>query len=168
MVLNALRIPRPEGGKYGEFRLFTTDNFFTPAVIAIKPRNEVSASGMSLDQLAQILGTYPVKVSRVYAASTNVSNFREVLKKQLSGSSEFILVNYLRKALGQESGGHISPVGAFNEKEDLVLVLDVSNYKYPWVWVKIEDLFRAMASTDEGAESSRGYVVVSAMPPPGK
>jgi hypothetical protein len=56
-------------------------------------------------------------------------------------------------------------VAAFHEKEDLILILDVSNYKYPWVWVKTEDLFRAMASIDEGAEHSRGWVVVSAKPP---
>ncbi len=76
-----------------------------------------------------------------------------------------MLVNYLRKSLGQKSGGHISPVGAFNEEHDVVLIMDTAAYKYPWTWVKVEKLWNAMAcQVDPGSTQSRGYLVISPLP----
>jgi hypothetical protein len=42
-----------------------------------------------------------------------------------------VIVNYLRKAIGQEKGGHISPLAAYDAETDRFLILDVSRYKYP-------------------------------------
>ena len=68
----------------------------------------------------------------------------------------------MRKALGEERGGHISPLGAYDEKADRFLILDVARYKYPPVWVKTSDLFDAMNTTDAGNDNkTRGYVLVS-------
>ena len=55
-----------------------------------------------------------------------------------------MIVNYYRKAMGEEVGGHISPLAAYDVKADRFLVLDVARYKYPPVWVKTADLFAAM------------------------
>jgi len=71
------------------------------------------------------------------------------------------LVNYLRKAIGQETGGHISPVAAYNQETDHFLILDVSRYKYPPVWVKAEELWQAMATVDSTSGKTRGFVLVS-------
>ena len=49
-----------------------------------------------------------------------------------------MLVNYLRSAIGQKTGGHISPLAAYNQETDSFLILDVSRYKYPPIWVKAE------------------------------
>lgn len=163
MVLNALPIPRPIAPRYGEFKLFTPDNFFTPAVTAIKSREAVSASGMSLEQLAETLRTYPVEITRVYAKPGSVQAFRDSIRAALKGSRQFVLVNYLRKALGQQTGGHISPLGAYHEGKDMVLILDVSNFKYPWVWVKLDELYRAMELVDPDSDKGRGYLLISAM-----
>jgi len=35
-------------------------------------------------------------------------------------------VNYKRSAIGQKGGGHISPLGAYDEISDSFLVLDVN------------------------------------------
>ena len=59
-----------------------------------------------------------------------------------------MIVNYLRKALGQQSGGHISPLAAYDVEADRFLILEVARYKYPPVWVKASDLFDAMNTTD--------------------
>ena len=74
-----------------------------------------------------------------------------------------MIVNYLRKALGQEIGGHISPLGAYDEKSDRFLILDVARYKYPPVWVTASDLFDAMNTPDsDNGDKTRGYVLISA------
>lgn len=160
MVLNALPIPRPVSKAHGDFQLFTPANFFSPAVSAIRSREDVSKSGMTLDDLARILATYSVEIKLTHAQSGSVKDFRSALRDSLSHRNEYVLVNYLRKALGQNTGGHISPVGAYNREADRALILDVSNYKYPWVWVKVDALYRAMETVDDSSGLSRGYLLV--------
>ena len=71
------------------------------------------------------------------------------------------MVNYLRKAIGQESGGHISRLAAYDAETDRFLILDVSRYKYPPVWVGAADLFKAMNTIDKDNQNkTRGYVLI--------
>ncbi len=42
-----------------------------------------------------------------------------------------------------------------------ILILDVSRYKYPPVWVKTEDLWKAMNTVDSTSGKTRGFVFVS-------
>lgn len=72
-----------------------------------------------------------------------------------------MIINYLRKALGQERGGHISPLAAYDAETDRFLILDVSRYKYPPVWATAADVFAAMDTTDSDNQNrTRGYVLV--------
>jgi hypothetical protein len=43
----------------------------------------------------------------------------------------------------------------------IFLILDVSRNKYPPVWVKAEQLWQAMATTDAESGKTRGLVLVS-------
>lgn len=63
--------------------------------------------------------------------------------------------------MGQEKGGHISPIAAYNQETDRFLILDVSRYKYPPIWVKTADLWRAIATVDSVSGKTRGFVFVS-------
>jgi hypothetical protein len=57
--------------------------------------------------------------------------------------------------------GHISPLAAYDKEGDRFLILDVSRYKYPPVWVEAAALFAAMNTTDKDNENrTRGYVIV--------
>jgi Phytochelatin synthase len=67
----------------------------------------------------------------------------------------------LRKTIGQERGGHISPIAAYNQRTDRFLILDVSRYKYPPVWVKAIDLWQAIKTTDSDSGKTRGFVLVT-------
>jgi len=76
-----------------------------------------------------------------------------------------VVVNYLRRSLGQELGGHISPLAAYDANTDRFLVLDVSRYKYPPVWVKTADLYAAMDTVDADNERRRrGFVLIGKEP----
>ena len=69
----------------------------------------------------------------------------------------------LRKAIGEEIGGHISPLGAYDAKADRFLILDVARYKYPPVWVKTGEIFDAMNTPDaSNGDKTRGFVLVTA------
>ncbi|MDJ1182141.1 phytochelatin synthase family protein [Roseofilum sp. BLCC_M143] len=73
------------------------------------------------------------------------------------------MVNYLRKSIDQERGGHISPVAAYHEESDRFLILDVARYKYPPVWVTAEDLWNSTRTVDSVSGKTRGLVLVSAL-----
>ena len=69
--------------------------------------------------------------------STNSASWRAPIS---ASRGHFVIVNYLRKALGEQTGGHISPLAAYDGKADRFLILDVARYKYPPVWVKTADI----------------------------
>jgi glutathione-S-conjugate glycine hydrolase len=168
MVLNALPIERPVSKQHQPYKLFTPDNFFTPEIETLlktdklTARQRVSASGITLGELAKVLSTHLVKVECVYASDSDINRFRTELRTSLGCTDRHMIVNYLRGTLHQVAGGHISPLGAYNDRADKVLILDTANYKYPWIWVKTSDLWKAMAETiDDDSQRSRGYAIVS-------
>jgi hypothetical protein len=143
--------------------VFTQDNVLDEKSDAILPRDVLAHHGMTLDQLGQILSLHPIDVEVRHAAPGGLDEFRKSAADYLSKDNHFVIVNYLRKALGQERGGHISPLAAYDEKADRFLILDVARYKYPPVWVAAEDLFDAMNTPDsDNADKTRGYVLISA------
>ncbi len=161
MVLNAMSITAPAAPEFGKFRMFTQKNFFSDAARKVVPSETVSRQGMTLDQLGQLLETYPVKAKVYHAENSSLEEFRSLAVKNLQEPGNFVMVNYLRSAIGQKTGGHISPVAAYNEQTDRFLILDVSRYKYPPVWVRVADLWKAMDTVDSGSGKKRGFVLVS-------
>ena len=162
MALNALGAPAPPSPEYQPYAVFTQDNVLNETTDAIRPRELLARRGMTLDQLGQILSLYPVKVNVRHAAPGGADEFRKLAGEALAGRNHVVIVNFLRKALGEETFGHISPLGAYDEKSDRFLILDVARYKYPPVWVKTEDLFEAMNTPDpDNDNKTRGYVLIS-------
>lgn len=162
MVLNSLGIPAPESPKYKPYRLFTQDNFFSnQAARKVISPDVVSRQGMTVQELGKLLESYPVKAQVYHAENTSLEEFRKLAIDNLRQSDNFIIVNYLRKAIGQKRGGHISPLAAYNKETDRFLILDVSRYKYPPVWVKTVDLWKAMNTKDSVSDKTRGFVLVS-------
>ncbi len=142
--------------------MLTQDNFFnnentkkivTPAI--------VSNQGITLNELARLLESYKTKVVLYHASNTSLEEFRKLAEEKLKQPNNFIIVNYLRKKIGQNTGGHISPLAAYNQLTDRFLIMDVSRYKYPPVWVKTVDLWKAMNTIDASSEKMRGFIFVS-------
>ena len=63
---------------------------------------------------------------------------------------------------GQEGGGHISPLGAYDRASDSFLIMDVNPNRAPWVWVKAEALIGAMRTFD--TVENRGYLLIRDLP----
>jgi len=163
MVVNALGVPAPETPEIQPFRTFTQDNILTERTDAILPRDVLARKGMTLDQLGALLRSYDVPTEVRHASDTSVDSFRHLARRSLSEKGRFVLVNYLRRTIGQETGGHISPLAAYDADTDRFLILDVSRYKYPPVWVGTEALFAAMNTPDADNDNrSRGFVLVGA------
>ena len=166
MVLNAIKAPAPTSPEFQPYAVFTQDNVLDEATDKILPRELLARQGMTLDQLGGILALHPVAVEVHHAADGGLDAFRKAASDYLGADGHFVVVNYLRKTLGQERGGHISPLAAYDAKTDRFLILDVARYKYPPVWVTASDLFDAMDTTDaSNADQTRGYVLVAKRPP---
>jgi hypothetical protein len=162
MVLNAVGAPAPSTPEYQPYHIFTQDNFLDERTEAVLPQAVLARQGMTLDQLGGLLALHPVSIEVHHAADGGLDAFRAAARDYLGAKDHFVIVNYLRKAIGQQTGGHISPLAAYDDKADRFLILDVARYKYPPVWVKTSDLFDAMNTTDAANDNkTRGYVLIA-------
>lgn len=162
MVLNASGLPAPAVPEYDPYRTFTQDNVLTPATESVLPVDTIRKMGITLDQLGGMLSTYPLSVDVRHAADSSADVFRREASAALNTPGNFVIINYLRKAIGQEKGGHISPLAAYDADEDRFLILDVARYKYPPVWVKTADLYGAMNTQDsDNNNQTRGYLLIA-------
>jgi hypothetical protein len=162
MVFNAMQLPAPEVPAYAPYRTFTQDNVLDARTEAILPRDTILKQGITLDQMGALLAVQPVNVTVRHASDSSLDSFRSEASSHLQQSGQFVLVNYFRNALGQQKGGHFSPLAAYDKDSDRFLILDVARYKYPPVWVKAEELFAAMNTKDsDNDDKSRGYVLIA-------
>ena len=117
--------------------------------------------GMTLDQLGGLLALHSLQVEVRHAGDSTLEEFRASAGKYLAQKDHFVIVNYLRMAIGQERGGHISPLAGYDAKTDRFLILDVARYKYPPVWVSAFELFDAMNTPDaDNKNKTRGFVLI--------
>lgn len=138
----------------------TQQDFFTAKTQSVRPRWRVVVAGMALDELGGLLAAHGATVSVRHADAFDVAAFRKVVAENLSRPGDYLIVNYDRKALGQEGAGHISPRAAYDAESDRALVMDTAAYRYPRTWVPLGQLYDAMATRDSGSDSTRGYVEV--------
>jgi hypothetical protein len=162
MILNALGVPAPTTPEFDPYKTFTQDNVFTPATEKVLPQETLRKIGMTLDQIGGFLATYGVTAKVHHASDSSLQEFRKSAIEYLGSPNHHVIVNYLRKSIGQEKGGHISPLAAYDADTDRFLLLDVARYKYPPVWISALELFNAMNTIDsDNQDRSRGFVLVS-------
>jgi glutathione gamma-glutamylcysteinyltransferase len=75
------------------------------------------------------------------------------------GNESLLTVNFHRKTLGQTGIGHYSPIGAYNAKRDMALILDVAKFKYDSYWCHLPNLYEALKPLDGVSQISRGFVI---------
>ncbi len=83
---------------------------------------------------------------------------RTDLVENLKRRGDYVVVNYWREAVGQQGGGHISPLAAYDPESDSFLVLDVNPASAGWVWMPTATLAKGMRTFD--TVENRGYIHV--------
>jgi len=145
----------------------TASNFFAAeATRAVLPPEQVARRGITLQQLRSLLASTGVKATAIHGSTLDLAALRRLVIANQANPSDRLLVNYLRTSIGQEGGGHISPLAAYHAPTDRVLILDVARYRYPSVWVPLATLWQAIRTTDPDSSLSRGLVIVSRSPAP--
>jgi len=92
------------------------------------------------------------------------AQFRSAVLEACRGGPESIVASYSRALVSQTGEGHFSPIGAFDETSDSVLVLDVARFKYSPHWLPLRSLVRAMRAPDKATGLPRGWLGVRAAP----
>lgn len=184
MMLNALSaygLPAPTAPALAPFAYFTQESLWTSCVRSVRAHRGlnggfidarfVAAGGATLAEWTGYLSCF-ANTTIHYASVSSVDRFRASVSSALSARPPAMVgINFHRAGLGEAGGGHMSPIAAFEPASDMLLLLDVSRYKYPAVWVNLSMLFAAMNTTDSSSGLSRGWVTVavprnlSALPP---
>ena len=159
-VMNSLGTPRPAESRLYPYNFYTQDNIFNGDTQRVKSYVMVSVRGMTLAEIASFFNALGVKATAHYADALNAEQLRTVIKSALANPNARIVVNYNRKTLAQEGSGHQSPLAAYDEASDSVLLLDVAKFKYPPAWVPLGDLLESMRTVDSDSGKSRRLVVV--------
>lgn len=168
-----VKVPKALGGGHLDYPSYSQLTLLGEKTELVKPRevielrnqNDPKAKldpGLTLQNLHGVLEAYGTRAQLHYAdrePSEGTDEFRSALKKALSDSTDFVIVNFHGKTMGAPTDGHISPVAAYDEKSDSVLLLDVAGYLNPWYWTPTEHLYRAMHTKD--GDNYRGYIVIS-------
>lgn len=158
MVLNALDIFRPNVEEYFNYTLFTPSKFLQ-AVKNVVTQQDIMVGCMNLNVLAECLKSYSLDAVAIHADSISAEEFRTMLKETLNDSQAFLIANYHCPSIGQKGEGNFSPIGAYDEATDSVLLLDPSRDHQGPFWVQVEDLLKSMHEVDEFGES-RGTILV--------
>lgn len=129
---------------------------------------QVKKTGITFGTFACLAKCQGLNVNAVHGSNSTVDAFRRVVRQTCMASSSiqtqptsFLLVSYTRKVIGQTGTGHFSPIGAYDEASDHVLVLDTARFKYGPHWVPLQLIFEALLPLDPDTGKSRGYMVIS-------
>lgn len=158
MMLNSLNIDPNERWK-GGWRWFNEDMLIDNCC---KPKSEVEADGMTMDEFAGIGRCHGAAISCTRASDVNVDTFRQhVIATVSSASPPLMAASFSRATLGQSGDGHFSPIAGYDAESDHVLVLDVARFKYPPWYAPLPLLFDSMLPADPATGRSRGYMLLA-------
>jgi hypothetical protein len=160
MVLNALNIRAPFDKTYSPYRIFTQHNIFTPKVKRVIDISSLYKEGLTLDQFENLMRQFPVHIKTFHANHLSLARFRRIAIHALQSKNTFIVVNLDRHLYGT-SGGHFSPIAAYDQQTDRFLIMDVARYRFPPVWAKADDLFKAMDTIDTANHQRRGFAIIT-------
>ncbi len=124
--------------------------------------NLVRDGGYQLREFDEMLRANQLKTSlRIISDQTSINDIRQEFIKNLKMSGDYLVVNYRREDVGQKGGAHISPVGAYDEASDSILIMDVNPAAQGWVWMPLSVIFKGMNTFDK--IENRGYVLIEGL-----
>jgi len=121
---------------------------------------QVKDFGYQLRQFEALFKGHGMKTRLVIVDNKqDVDGIRADLIRNLSHLGDFVVINYLRSAVGQKGGGHLSPLAAYDRQSDSFLVMDVNPNSAGWVWMPTSTLVKGMRTFD--TIENRGYLHVA-------
>ncbi|KAJ1416618.1 Phytochelatin synthase, N-terminal catalytic domain [Sesbania bispinosa] len=155
VVLNALSIDPGRKWK-GPWRWFDDS-----MLDCCEPLEKIKVQGITFGKVACLARCNGAKVEPFRWNESTVHDFRNRVISCCTSEDRHVIVSYYRKTFNQTGEGHFSPLGGYHAERDMVLILDVTRYKYPPHWVPLTLLWNAMNTIDPSTGLHRGYMVLS-------
>lgn len=160
-VLNALQVDPGRTWK-GPWRWFGEE-----LLDCCKRLDTAAAEGLTMAEVACLATCNGARVDLAHAEPAGEGAFRQALLDSVRApAGPFLVAAYDRRGLDQTGSGHYSPLAAWHEERDLVLILDVARFKYPPHWAPVDRLFRAMQGADPQSGRPRGWMRLQRGGPP--
>ena len=159
MVLNALAVDPMVRWK-GGWRYFGDETVLLSSCCL--PAEYVRRVGVTMEQLQQMAVCHGLQVQMERPShERTVDVFRTHIQEFLQQENQgIVVVSYSRSALGQTGEGHFSPIAAYHEESDQVLILDVARFKYQPYWVPVSVLYESMTRIDKVTSKPRGWYLM--------
>lgn len=127
-----------------------------PITFAGKPVNDFGYQLRQLDEMLRANGV--ITQLSVVDNNKGEQEVRADLVNNLKRRGDYVIVAYKRGEVGQQGGGHISPLAAYDAVSDSFLVLDVNPANANWVWMPAAILIKGMRTFD--TLENRGYILI--------
>lgn len=144
----------------------TQDCLFTPETAGIITQDVVYRIGFTLDELTAMIATRTgLRATRFHAGTEEGEHGYDAwiaaLKHNRSTPDNQLILNFAGNWLfdRENSGGHFSPVGDYNEAANQVLILEVNPGRQKY-WVDAREMWDAMNKVDRVSGKVRGWIVV--------
>ena len=162
IVMNSLQ----PGGSY------TQDNLFNPETAHIISQDEVYERKFTLRKLADVIHTRSGLRTDYYHAGSGelehgYAEFLQHLKENQENPDNRMIINYsvsyvlLGGRWGLTGSGHGSPVAAYNEDNNMVLMLEVEADRRDPFWISAADIYGAMNTVDPVSDKHRGWLIAA-------
>ncbi|KFK42742.1 hypothetical protein AALP_AA1G033900 [Arabis alpina] len=155
MVLNSLSIDPGRKWK-GPWRWFDES-----MLECCEPLDIVKDKGITFGKVVCLAHSSGAKVEAFRTNQSTIDDFRKYVVKCSTSDNCHMISTYHREVLKQTGTGHFSPIGGYNAKRDMALILDVARFKYPPHWVPLKLLWNAMDSIDQSTGRHRGFMLIS-------
>jgi hypothetical protein len=145
----------------------TQDDLFVPETAHIITLDGFQNGQATLEKVAALIRVRSgLTATAIHAGEGpgegDLAAFRRQVKENAANVGDYMMVNYSLMYLAGlgEGGGHCSPLAAYDEQEDLVLLLDPRG-RYRWAWLSLVSLYEAMNTIDEVSQAHRGWLTVT-------
>lgn len=145
---------------------FTQSGLFTPETAHIITQDVVYRIGFTLEELDNMIETRSgLKTTRFHAGEEewmySYEDWLAALKQNQATPGNNLIINYPTEYVidRQNKGGHFSPIAAYHEEKNLVLILEISPRKESY-WIDAHEIWGAMNQVDPISEKVRGWIVV--------
>src|SRR5262245_9787148 len=121
---------------------------------------QITDFGYQIRQLDEMLRANGVTTKLTIVDDNKLDDdIRTELVENLRRRGDYVIIAFLREAVGERGGAHISPLGAYDADSDSFLVLDVNPASADWVWMPTKTLIKGMRTFDK--TENRGYILVA-------
>jgi len=145
---------------------YTQDDLFVAETADIITLDEFQDGQATLDKVTDLIRVRSgLTATAIHAGDGpgegDLAAFRQQVQQNATNVGDYMIVNYSLGYLAGlgEGGGHCSPVAAYDEQEDLVLLLDPRGHSR-WAWLPLAGVYEAMNTTDDVSAAHRGWVMV--------